>query len=174
MADQVADTEAIRRFIAGFYAAFSFREGTQPNWDGLRGLFWHGGQVIELAGGEPGPDPRPDPKPMTPAEFIAKLRSRIAHGELLGQQEREIESAVRAQGDLAQVFSQFENRANAGPGGAKTIRGVNAFQLIRLQGRWLVLTVCRAEGMGPPPAPARRIAPAPSPRPPFRPPGGRR
>lgn len=172
MADQVADTEAIRRFIAGFYAAFSFREGTQPNWDGLRGLFWHGGQVIELAGGEP----KPDPKPMTPAEFIAKLRSRIAHGELLGQQEREIESAVRVQGELAQVFSQFENRANAGPGGAKTIRGVNAFHLIRLGGRWQCLTVCRAEGAGPQPAPARQIQPAvaPSPRPPFRPPGGRR
>jgi hypothetical protein len=170
MADQVADTEAIRRFIAGFYAAFSFREGTQPNWDGLRGLFWHAGQAIEISGGEP--------KPTTPAEFIAKLRSRIAHGELLGQQEREIESAVRVQGDLAQVFSQFENRANAGAGGSRTVRGVNAFQLIRLQGRWQVLTVCRAEGVGPPPSPPRQIGPAPSPRPPFRPPhrpsGGRR
>ncbi|MGQ0675352.1 MAG: hypothetical protein ACT4N4_04605, partial [Rhodospirillales bacterium] len=103
MTDQIADTEAIRRFIAGFYAAFSFREGAQPNWEGLRGLFWSGGQVIAIAGGEP--------QPMTPAEFIAKLRSRIAHGEILGQQEREIESAVRVQGELAQVFSQFENRA---------------------------------------------------------------
>ncbi|MGQ0677276.1 MAG: hypothetical protein ACT4N4_14490, partial [Rhodospirillales bacterium] len=80
--------------------------------------------------------------------------------------------------------SQFENRANAGPGGAKTMRGVNAFQLIRSRagearqgeglGRWLILTVARAEGAGPLPVQPRPIAPAPSPRPPFRSPRGRR
>ncbi len=165
MADPVADTEAIRRYIAGFYAAFSFREGGQPNWDGLRGLFSAGAQVIEIKGGETAS--------LTPPEFIAKLRSRIAHGELLGQQEREVESAIRVLGDLAQVFSQFENRSNAGPGGGKTMRGVNAFLLIRQGGRWLSLTVARAEGVGPPPAQPRQIAPALAPRPPFRPSGGR-
>ena len=166
MADPVADTEAIRRYIAGFYAAFSFREGGQPNWDALRGLFSTGAQVIEIKGGEP--------QSMTPPEFIARLRSRIAHGELLGQQERDVESVVRVLGDLAQVFSQFENRGNAGPGGGKTMRGVNAFQLVRQGGRWLCLTVARAEGVGPPPAQPRPAAPAPAPRPPFRPPGGGR
>jgi hypothetical protein len=166
MADPTADTEAIRRYIAGFYAAFSFREGAQPNWDALRGLFSPGAQVIELKSGEPAAS--------TPAEYIAKLRSRIAHGELLGQQEREVDASIRVLGDLAQVFSQFENRGSAGAGGSKTMRGVNAFQLIRQGGRWLTLTVTRAEGVGPPPAPPRAVSPALAPRPPFRPPGGRR
>lgn len=162
MADQIADTEAIRRYIAGFYAALGFREGGQPNWDALRGLFWPGGSVVEFKNNEPATS--------TPAEFLAHLRSRIAHGELLAVQERELESAIRVQGDLAQVFSQFESRANAGASGHVVARGVNAFQLIRHAGRWLCLNVCRAEG-GAPPAPERKPMPASAPRPPFRPPG---
>ena len=166
MADQIADNEAIRRFIAGFYAAFSFREGGQPNWDALRGLFWPGGSVIEFKNNEPATS--------TPAEFLARLRSRIAHGEVLGIQERETDSAIRVDGDLAQVFSHCETRAMAGVGGAATTRGVNAFLLIRHAGRWLCLSVCRAETAAAPPPPVHRVMPAPAPRPPFRPGGGSR
>lgn len=150
MADQVADSEAIRRFIASFYAALSFREGGQPNWDMLRGLFWPGAAVVELRGGETAT--------MTPPEFIARLRSQIAHGEMRGLQEREVESSVKVQGDVAQVFSQCEVRTVTQP----PRRGINAFQLLRLQGRWVCQSILRAEG--PPAPPQRRVMPATAPR----------
>jgi hypothetical protein len=178
MADSVADTEAIRRFVAGVYAALSFREGGQPNWEGLRGLFWPSAVVIHTRGGLASGR---EPATMTPAEFIAGLRSRIAHGELRSLQERETGSQVRVQGDVAQAFSQFEARANGG----QPVTGVSAFQLVRQKAaegrpeRWLCVALCRAEEGAA--APERRIVPATAPqerpfgdrRGPGRGPGGR-
>jgi len=151
MADSVADTEAIRRYVAGIYAALSFREGAQPNWEALRGLFWPGAQIIQLRGAEPASQ--------TPAEYIAALRSRIAHGELRALQEREAAATIKVQGDLAQVFSQFEARLNGGA----ALRGVNAFQLVRHAGRWLCVGLTRSEEAAPV-APERRIVPATAPQ----------
>lgn len=161
MADSVADTEAIRRFVAGVYAALSFREGGQPNWEGLRGLFWPTAVIVHAKGGLA--DGR-EPATMTPAEFIAGLRSRIAHASLRSLQERETGAVVKVQGDVAQVFSQFEARPNAGP----AVTGVSAFQLVRQKAaegrpeRWLCVALCRSEEGTT--APERRIVPATAPQ----------
>jgi hypothetical protein len=159
MTDSVADTEAIRRYVASLYAALSFREGGQPNWDMLRGLFWPQAQIIEIRRGETSSH--------TPAEFIAALRSRIAHGELRAMQDRETGSTIKAQGDLAQVFSPFEGKRDQA-----AVRGVNAFQLARQGGRWLCLSILRSEE--PARNEERRVMPAIAPpdRPPPRRPGG--
>ena len=157
MADSVADTEAIRRFVASIYAALSFREGGQANWDGLRGLFWPTAIVVHTRGGLA---TGREPATMTPAEFIAGLRSRIAHGDLRALQERETGAVIKVQGDVAQVFSQFEARANAG----QAVTGVSAFQLVRQRAaegrpeRWLCVALCRTEEGAS--APERRILPA--------------
>lgn len=179
MADSVADTEAIRRFVAGVYAALSFREGGQPNWEGLRGLFWPTAVIVHTRGGLA--EGR-EPATLTPAEFIAGLRSRIAHASLRSLQEREVGATIKTHGDVAQVFSQFEARANAGA----AVTGVAAFQLVRQRAaegrpeRWLCVSLCRTEeGTS---APERRIVPATAPqdrpfgdrRPPGRPGPGNR
>ncbi|MCK6451863.1 MAG: hypothetical protein L6R19_13555 [Alphaproteobacteria bacterium] len=159
MTDSVADTEAIRRYVVSFYAALTFREGGQPNWDMLRGLFWPQAQIIEIRRGETGSQ--------TPAEFIASLRGRIARGELRAMQDRDTGSTIKQQGDLAQVFSPFEGRRDAA-----TVRGVNAFQLARREGRWVCLSILRSEEAAL--SEERRVLPAVAPpdRPPPRRPGG--
>lgn len=159
MTDSVADTEAIRRYVVSFYAALSFREGGQPNWDMLRGLFWPQAQIIAIG--------RSDTTSQTPAEFIAHLRSRIAHGELRAMQDRDLGSTIKQQGDLAQVFSPFEGKRDQA-----TVRGVNALQLARQGGRWVCLSILRTEE--PARSEERRVLPAlaPQDRPPPRRPGG--
>jgi len=78
------------------------------------------------------------PNRMTPAAFIEMVRKNVEGKEIF---EEKMEAAsVRAHGDVAQVWSSFAGREGSGTT-IRTWGGVDAFTLVKSEGRWRIALV---------------------------------
>lgn len=125
-ADPIAD------LLHRLYAVISFEEGGEPDMEGLKSLFSPFGRITRVT--PEGVDY------LDPEGFLGMIRSMLEFGAYTSFHEFELAREVRTFGDVAQVWSFYETRRHQ-----KALRplgrGVNSIQLIRVDGRWFVLSL---------------------------------
>ena len=78
------------------------------------------------------------PRRLTPTAFIEMVKKAVEGKEVF--EERMLTGSVRAHGDLATVWSSFEGREGNGTE-IRTWSGVDAFTLVKVEGRWKISQV---------------------------------
>lgn len=89
------------------------------------------------------------PKRMTPAKFVEVVRKNVEGKEIFG--ERMKTGTARVHGNVATVWSRFEGR-EGNSAEVRTWSGVDAFTLLKVEGRWRISQVAVSQD---PPPPAR-------------------
>ena len=87
------------------------------------------------------------PKRMTPAKFVEMVRKNVEGKEIF--EERMTAGAVRAHENLATVWSSFEGREGNGAD-VRTWSGVDAFTLVKVDGRWMIAHIAVSQDPKPP------------------------
>lgn len=132
------DRIAIERAVAEVYAAISGPQGASRDLDRIRALFTADARMTAitadgLVGG-------------TVEDYIARSGAILLER---GFTERQLASRIEQFGDLAQAWSSYEGTFANPDGSAGSVRGINSFQLVRQDGRWLVQSILwQAEGPG--------------------------
>ncbi len=125
-----------QELVTALYAAVSAPPGTTHDWDSFRSLFAPKAQLVVRTG-------QGSLRTMTVEEFIA-----AAGANEQAFVERELASRMETYGHIAHSWSSYEGVIGEGET-AKTIRGVNSFQMAQVEGRWVVVTIFwETEGSG--------------------------
>ncbi len=121
------DLAAIGRAIDDTYAVISGPAGQKRDFDKMRTLFAPGAtlRVIGPKGLSGG----------TVDDYIAKSGPVL---EKEGFTERELSRRVEVYGNLATAWSSYDGRTESGK---IHVRGINSFQLVQLDGKWLVASI---------------------------------
>jgi hypothetical protein len=117
--------------LEAYYDDFSARD-----WDAFASHFWPGA-TLTTVWQPPGED---DPRVVvvTLDDFIAQAPSGPGSREIF--EERMRTADVRVQGDLAHVWATFAARFGD-PGNVAEWKGIDAFTLMRLDGRWRIVAL---------------------------------
>ena len=122
-----ADVASIDRAIRGVYEVISGPPGQKRDFDRMRSMFAPGATMKAIG-----------PKGVrggTVEDYIAR-NSAILEKE--GFTERELGRRVEQWGNLATVWSAYDGRT---ANGSFHERGVNSFQLVKVDGKWLVASI---------------------------------
>jgi hypothetical protein len=122
-----ADLASIDRAIRGVYEVISGPPGQKRDFDRMRSMFAPGATMKAIG-----------PKGVrggTVEDYIAR-NSAILEKE--GFTERELGRRVEIWGNLATAWSSYDGRT---ADGSFHERGINSFQLVRVEGRWLVASI---------------------------------
>jgi hypothetical protein len=119
------DRQAIGAAVDAVYAVISGPVGKPRDWARMRTLFTPEARLTPI--GSKGPVGG------TVEDYIAKSRELLTKS---GFTERELARRVEIYGDLAHVWSSYE-----GIGTNIRVRGINSFQLVKVNGRWLVQSI---------------------------------
>ena len=125
-----ADLAAIDAVIDSVYAVISGPIGEQRDFDRMRGLFLPDARMTAygpagLRGG-------------TVEDYIARSGKLLAD---LGFEERELARRVEIYGNIAHAWSSYEGNFTTPEGKPDQIRGINSFQLARVDGEWKVQSI---------------------------------
>jgi len=115
------------------YAALSFRQGAFPDFDRLAGFFLPEAVFINNKGDVP--------QVKQLHTYINMVESLIDDGTMLSLRETEIEQTCQVYGKVAQINSAYELVFST-PEGVFTRYGVNLFQLVKCDNRWLITSMC--------------------------------
>jgi hypothetical protein len=127
VAAKAADDTGIDVAIRALYETLSGPAGQKRDFDRLRGLFAPGALMRIL-----GPEGL---RGGTVEDYIERSGALL---EEKGFTERELGRRVEAWGDLATAWSAYEGRSDDGSFHA---RGINSFQLVRIDGKWLIASI---------------------------------
>jgi mannose-6-phosphate isomerase-like protein (cupin superfamily) len=151
-----ADQTAIQEVVDQLYAAVSYEAGTMPNWDTMANVFFP--EAVLVMSYPEGSQPRIQ----SPKEFVQEYRDfleqpgRNAQGFYEGPTYLEIMMF----GNIAHVDAVFE--AFLPPDSPVPVkRGIDSFQLLKVEGEWKILALTSAQTLGNRPlgeAPPTRIA----------------
>ena len=122
-----ADLASIDRAIRGVYEVISGPPGQKRDFDRMRSMFAPGATMKAIG-----------PKGVrggTVEDYIAR-NSAILEKE--GFTERELGQRVEQWGNLATVWSSYDGRT---ANGSIHERGINSFQLVKVDGKWLVASI---------------------------------
>ena len=124
---KAADLAAIDRTIRAVYAVISGPPGQKRDFDKMRSMFAPNAQlrVIGPKGVRGG----------TLEDYIAKSGPIL---EKEGFTEHEFGRRVELYGNLASVWSSYDGRTASG---SFHERGINSFQLVKVDGKWLVASI---------------------------------
>lgn len=125
-----ADRAAVERAVAEVYAVISGPVGQPRDFDHMRTLFTPDARMTAitargLAGG-------------TVEDYITRSGAMLTES---GFTERSLVNRVELYGDLAHVWSSYEGTFANADGSEGSVRGINSFQLVRQDGRWLVQSI---------------------------------
>lgn len=119
------ETRAVQAAIDAVYAVISGPVGKPRDWARMRTLFAPDARLTAI--GAKGPVGG------TVEDYIAKSGDVLTRS---GFTERELARRVEIYGDLAHGWSSYE-----GAGTNIRVRGINSFQLVKVDGRWLVQSI---------------------------------
>ena len=129
-----ADVASMDAIIKAVYDVISGPKGQKRDWNRMRSLFVPGARLIPA---------RTDKDGVTMTAMLSVddyIRLSSPHLEGAGFFERETRRTVESFGAIAQVFSTYESRHDAGD--AKPFqRGINSFQLLNDGHRWWVVNI---------------------------------
>lgn len=134
------DIAAIERAVDAVYAAISGPAGQPRDFAHMRTLFTPEARLTAIgANGLTGG---------TLDDYIARSGETLVSS---GFTERGLVNRVEVYGDLAHVWSSYEGSFTGPDGSTGSVRGINSFQLVRQDGRWLVQSIFwQAEAPGRP------------------------
>jgi hypothetical protein len=138
-----ADLAGIDRAVRGVYEVISGPPGQKRDFDRMRSLFAPGATMKAIG-----------PKGLrggTVEDYISR------NAEILekdGFTERELGRKVELWGGLATVWSAYDGRTASG---SFHERGINSFQLVKIDGKWLVASILWQEATPDNPLPADLI-----------------
>jgi len=138
-----ADLGAIDAAVRGVYDVISGPPGQKRDFDRMRAMFTPGATMRAIG-----------PKGVrggTVEDYIAR-NSAILEKE--GFTERELGRRVELWGGLATVWSAYDGRT---ANGSFHERGINSFQMVKVNGRWLVASILWQEATPQQPLPADMI-----------------
>jgi hypothetical protein len=122
-----AELAAIDRTISGVYDVISGPAGQKRDFDRMRSLFAANATLKAIG-----------PKGLrggTLEDYISRNREVL---EREGFTERELGRRVEIWGDLATAWSAYDGRTATG---SFHERGINSFQLVKVDGKWLVASI---------------------------------
>ena len=140
---RAADLSAIDQAIHGVYEVISGPPGQKRDFDRMRSLF-AAGATLKAVG----------PKGLRGGsleDYISR-NSKILEKE--GFTERELGRRVELWGGLATAWSAYDGRT---ANGSFHERGINSFQLVKIDGKWLVASILWQEATSENPLPADLI-----------------
>jgi hypothetical protein len=122
------DDFEIESTILATYNVISGPAGRR-DWDRFKELFAPGARLISMKDGKT--------NVMTPDEYQAKAKPYFdEHGFF----ERPASNKIERYKEIAHVYSAYESR-HASNDEQPFARGVNSFQLVKIDGRWMVQTI---------------------------------
>lgn len=130
--DPISETEqAINQLVLDAYAAISFDAGTTPNYDALREVFTEDaifqnfrGDTLSTANFD---------------EFLAGYKASVEGGQLTSFNEVELGGVTEYFGKIGHRISAYASYINSADEIGE--RGVNSFQVIRIDGEWKVNSI---------------------------------
>jgi hypothetical protein len=129
------DVRSIDSILAATYDVISGPAGKKRDWDRFRSLFYPGARLIPT-GRRPN-ETEVRARVLSPDDYVERSAAFV---EKEGFFERGISSKIEKFGNIAQVFSTYESRHNAGDA-QPFQRGINSFQLVNDGKRWWIMTI---------------------------------
>ena len=122
-----ADMAAIDHTIGEVYAVISGPPGQKRNFDHMRSLFAPGATLKAIG-----------PKGLRGGSLEDYITRNSAVLEKEGFTEHELGRRTEVYGNLATVWSSYDGRTQSG---SFHERGINSFQLVKVDGKWLVASI---------------------------------
>lgn len=138
----VADS-AVLAELRRYYADFSARD-----WERFADHFWPGATLTTVW--QPPGEPAPRVVTTTVPEFVRQAPQGPGSQPIF--EERMTSAETRVSGDLAQAWATYEVRFGS-PDSVATWRGMDAFTLVRHDGRWRIASLAWADLPDDAPAP---------------------
>lgn len=132
--DTAPAEESAEALVRGLYEAVTFEAGTTPDWDHVRMMFLDRATVVLRTS-------RTATTVFDVAGFVGDFVNFIERANVreTGFTERVVRTHVTEIGDIAHVLVLYE--ASIPGSGRPPQQGVDSFQLIRKDGRWLIVSV---------------------------------
>lgn len=115
------------------YKGISFSKGSKPNFDTLPPCFIEKGLFVNNKGNSP--------VIMSVSDYIFMLNTNVDNGNIVSIEETELSNNVSTFGGVAQISSEYKVTFE-GKNGLHTRFGINLFQLIEMNGKWLISSMC--------------------------------
>src|SRR5690348_15762105 len=129
------DVRSIESILAATYDVISGPAGKKRDWDRFRSLFYPGVRLIPT--GKRPNETEIRARVLSPDDYVERSAPFL---EKEGFFERGVSNKIEKFGNIAQVFSTYESRHNAGDA-QPFQRGINSFQLVNDGKRWWIMTI---------------------------------
>jgi len=129
------DVRSIDSILAATYDVISGPAGKKRDWDRFHSLFYPGARLIPT--GKRPNETEVRARVLSPDDYVERSAPFL---EKEGFFERGVSNKVEQFGNIAQVFSTYESRHNAGDD-QPFQRGINSFQLVNDGKRWWIMTI---------------------------------
>lgn len=129
------DVRSIEAILAATYDVISGPAGKKRDWDRFRSLFYPGARLIPT--GKRPNETEVGARVLSPDDYVERSAPFL---EKEGFFERGVSNKTEKFGNIAQVFSTYESRHNAGDA-QPFQRGINSFQLVNDGKRWWIITI---------------------------------
>lgn len=128
------DLSEINKVINKLYTNLTFKKNQSPTLAKLKEIFYGDGLLINNSTGEP--------KEYTLHEFSSVIESQVNAGKVLAFKEKELSSRIELFGNTAHCFSTYESGyILAGRDDYINKRGINSIQLIKVAGKWKIVSI---------------------------------
>ena len=128
------DLSEIHKVVNKLYANISFKKNTSPTLAKLKDIFYGKGMLLNNSTGQP--------KQYTLQEFTSIIEGQVNAGKVLAFEEKEVSSETELFGNIAHCFSTYETGyLLTGRDEFINKRGINSIQLIKVNGKWLILSI---------------------------------